>query len=337
MIKRKIFPRRKRKYYKTRHLTHCPNLERIDCQNNQFTELTAQQLADFKVAKENLTRDLQNKSKKIVELETSLDETRETWGPPKKVAFLEKNLEQSTNVQKQLVEQNSSLKKEVVIAERKLHARNERIQALEDLLQNAQEKFGTQNKKFEAQLQTVRERLEQARSQKTKAMTSLSFGRIAKPLRSSELEIETQPNQQFQEFSNLLFPNQPYNFDQLKQEITRLKYHELAPQLCNKRTEFEQLIAEVKNKAGNSEKIIDLLLETYQQKEQATETSQKDKLSGKIEAYQNVLEGNLTKEELQTLLNKQIELCQLEKHLASLQINEQVAQIIQPTVLPFKK
>jgi hypothetical protein len=47
----------------------------------------------------------------------------------------------------QLVEQNSSLKREVAIAERKLLARNERIQALEALLQDAQEKLTTQNQK----------------------------------------------------------------------------------------------------------------------------------------------------------------------------------------------
>jgi kinesin family protein 5 len=38
--------------------------------------------------------------------------------------------------------------------------------------------------RFEAQLQAVRERLEQARSQKSQtAMAALNFGRIAKPLR----------------------------------------------------------------------------------------------------------------------------------------------------------
>lgn len=38
--------------------------------------------------------------------------------------------------------------------------------------------------RFEAQLQAVRERLEQARTQKSQnAMAALNFGRIAKPLR----------------------------------------------------------------------------------------------------------------------------------------------------------
>jgi kinesin family protein 5 len=63
----------------------------------------------------------------------------------KKMAFLERNLEQLTQVQRQLVEQNSSLKKEVAIAERKLIARNERIQSLEVLLQDSQEKLTAAN------------------------------------------------------------------------------------------------------------------------------------------------------------------------------------------------
>ncbi|KAG2190457.1 hypothetical protein INT46_010575 [Mucor plumbeus] len=151
----------------------------------------AQQLADFEMMKKALMRDLQGRCEKVVELEMSLDETREQYnnvlrasnnkGQQKKMAFLERNLEQLTN----LVEQNSSLKKEVAIAERKLIARNERIQSLESLLGDAQEKLIHQNQKFEAQLQAVRDRLEQARTQKSNqpAMSAINFGRIAKPLR----------------------------------------------------------------------------------------------------------------------------------------------------------
>jgi kinesin family protein 5 len=82
------------------------------------------------------------------------------------------------------------LKKEVALAERKLIARNERIQSLESLLQDAQEKLINQNQKFEAQLQAVRERLEQARSQKSHASTALNFGRVAKPLRGGGAVID---------------------------------------------------------------------------------------------------------------------------------------------------
>ncbi len=65
----------------------------------------------------------------------------------------------------QLVDQNTALKKEAGIAERKLLARNERIQNLEVLLQDADRRLAIQNTKFEAQLNAVRERLDQARGE----------------------------------------------------------------------------------------------------------------------------------------------------------------------------
>lgn len=140
----------------------------------------AQQLADFEVMKKALMRDLQNRCEKVVELEISLDETREQYNnvlrasnnkaQQKKMSVLERNLEQLTNVQKQaskkklhllykssvcpnavyymqLVEQNSQLKKEAALADRKLAARNERIQNLEMLLQEAKQRLLTQNEK----------------------------------------------------------------------------------------------------------------------------------------------------------------------------------------------
>jgi len=100
--------------------------------------------------------------------------------------FLERNLEQLTSVQKQLVDQNGQLKKEVAIAERKLVARNERIESLESHLLDSQEKLALQNRKFDEQLQAVKERLSQAREMKGAAgagAAALGFGRIAKPLR----------------------------------------------------------------------------------------------------------------------------------------------------------
>lgn len=117
-----------------------------------------QQIADFDVMKKSLMRDLQNRCERVVELEISLDETREQYNnvlrtsnnkqQQKKMAFLERNLEQLTHVQRQLVEQNNSLKKEVAIAERKLIARNDRIHSLEALLGDSQEKLAATNHKF---------------------------------------------------------------------------------------------------------------------------------------------------------------------------------------------
>ncbi|KAK3688402.1 P-loop containing nucleoside triphosphate hydrolase protein [Podospora appendiculata] len=159
-----------------------------------------QQLAEFDVMKKSLMRDLQNRCERVVELEISLDETREQYNnvlrssnnraQQKKMAFLERNLEQLTQVQRQLVEQNSALKKEVAIAERKLIARNERIQSLESLLQESQEKMAQANHKFEVQLAAVKDRLEAAKAGSTRGLSSptglggFNIGsRIAKPLR----------------------------------------------------------------------------------------------------------------------------------------------------------
>ncbi|KAI5122951.1 hypothetical protein M0805_006832 [Coniferiporia weirii] len=151
------------------------------------------QLAEFDGVKKSLMRDLQNRCEKVVELEIQLDEIREQYNnvlrnsnskaQQKKMAFLERNLEQLTLVQKQLVDQNSALKKEAGIAERKLLARNERIQNLEALLQDADRRLAVQNQKFEEQLQAVKDRLDQARAQKAAASSPINFGRIAKPLR----------------------------------------------------------------------------------------------------------------------------------------------------------
>ncbi|KAK4057209.1 hypothetical protein OIO90_001704 [Microbotryomycetes sp. JL221] len=162
----------------------------------------AAQLAEFDQMKKSLMRDLQNRCEKVVELEISLDETQEQYknvlknsnskAQQRKMDFLTRNLDQLTLVQKQLVEQNTTLKKDVAIAERKLLTRNERIQNLEMLLQDAQEKLNAQNAKFEARLQAVRERLEQAKEQSRPAVNgTLNFGRIAKPLRGGGADAES--------------------------------------------------------------------------------------------------------------------------------------------------
>ncbi|KAI4721350.1 kinesin-domain-containing protein [Aureobasidium sp. EXF-10727] len=166
-----------------------------------------QQLADFDAMKKSLMRDLQNRCERVVELEISLDSTREQYNSvlrsanskqqQKKLAFLERNLEQLTQVQRQLVEQNAQLKKEVAIADRKLAARGERIHGLEQLLGESQEKLMQANHRFEAQLTAVKERLEAAKVSAASRNGNISgaggaapnaFGselgsRIAKPLR----------------------------------------------------------------------------------------------------------------------------------------------------------
>ncbi|KAI9282783.1 hypothetical protein BY458DRAFT_131551 [Sporodiniella umbellata] len=146
---------------------------------------------DFDAIKKALMRDLQLRCERVVELEMSLDETREQYNnilrvnsnkhQQQKLAILEHNLEQLKNVQKQLVEQNASLRKEVTLSERKSIARTERIQNLEQQLQDAEEKLLEQNRKFEEQLRIAKDRLEQVKAKSQSP--ALNFGRVAKPLR----------------------------------------------------------------------------------------------------------------------------------------------------------
>ncbi|CAG8727396.1 10276_t:CDS:2, partial [Racocetra fulgida] len=122
---------------------------------------------------------------------------------------------------------------------------------------------------------------------------------------------------QLQQLSGVLFPNKPYDFLVLKQEIARLKYQDLAPQVRNEKIKFEELTTNIKTKAAHLEKVVDLLLETQKQAIKSNDQL----IQGQLTAYKNILEGSLTKEELQILLDKQTELYQLEDHLANLQID----------------
>ncbi|CAG8787425.1 31832_t:CDS:1, partial [Racocetra persica] len=140
-------------------------------------------------------------------------------------------------------------------------------------------------------------------------------------LKQQNQELE-KSKQQLEEFSKLLFPSQSYNFTQIKQEIARLKYQELAPQIRKKKEQLEQLVIDAKTKTGNLGNIVDLFLETQRQITKTNpESNEYFQTKGQLNAYQSVLETNFTKEELHNLLNKQIELVQLENLLASLQIN----------------
>lgn len=74
------------------------------------------------------------------------------------------------------------------------------------------------------------------------------------------------------ELFNLTFFNQPYSFNQLKREIARLKYQELAPQVRKEKEKFGELIINTKTKAGNFEKVVDLLLEAHQKVSRLTKS-----------------------------------------------------------------
>lgn len=195
----------------------------------------AKQLSDFSIMKKSLMRDLQSKCEKVIELEILLESTRDqlnallrsnnTKNQQQKMYFLERNLEQLTNVQKQLVEQNTSLKKEVHLAERKLATRNERITSLETLLKDNQEKLNSQAIRFEKQVATLRERLDalMASNQQASAPSPFSFGRIARPLRGTAPapdDASTLKN----EFDSLSSPSRPSRHESTSSVSRRISW-----------------------------------------------------------------------------------------------------------------
>ncbi|KAJ3162485.1 hypothetical protein HDU86_004967 [Geranomyces michiganensis] len=163
----------------------------------------AKELADFDGMKQKLMQDLKNRCDRVVELEITLEDMKDQYdaiakpsdsaeasaAQAQKMAFLERNLEQLAAVQKNLVEQNTMMKKDLIKSERQLAARNERIANLEGLLHDASTNQDLLNQKYEAQLASMREKLQEARSPPQQNINSASAwlysSRIAKPLRGS--------------------------------------------------------------------------------------------------------------------------------------------------------
>jgi kinesin family protein 5 len=157
------------------------------------------QLADFDTMKRSLMKDLQDRCEKVVELEISLDEIGEQYqnvlrnsnskAQQRKMQFLERNLDQLAAVQRQLADQNTSLKREVALAEKRLLARNERIMSLDTMLVEAQDKLESSNARFEAQLTAVRREVDELKQAKARSGPQLMAGainigsKISKPLR----------------------------------------------------------------------------------------------------------------------------------------------------------
>ncbi|KAI8899069.1 P-loop containing nucleoside triphosphate hydrolase protein [Globomyces pollinis-pini] len=193
-----------------------------DQEVEKMRKTMATQLLEFDAMKKKLMRDLQNRCEKVVELELSLDETREQYNQilrnsnsrtqQQKMAFLERNLQQLTNVQKQLVDQNTNLKKDIVVCERKLLTRNERIQNLETLLNDAQNKLEHQNQRHEEQLSNLRAKLKESQAQH-QYTPWIQSSRIAKPLRGGAHGAQSISDQDQQLESEPVEPPNPFNPD----------------------------------------------------------------------------------------------------------------------------
>ncbi|KZT59011.1 kinesin-domain-containing protein [Calocera cornea HHB12733] len=133
----------------------------------------AAQLAEFDNTKKALMRDVQDRCEKVIELEVQLDDMKEqysnvirnsnTKAQQKKMAILERNLEQVSLIQRQLVDQNALLKREAGASERKLITRNERIASLEAQLRHAMREIEDRDRRYAEQFRNVYQATEHLR------------------------------------------------------------------------------------------------------------------------------------------------------------------------------
>ncbi|KAJ1758741.1 hypothetical protein GGH19_002680 [Coemansia sp. RSA 1807] len=145
----------------------------------------AQRILEYDTMRKSLMRDVQSRCEKIIELEMALDEqrahnaqlSRRSPSQPQRMQLLEKNVAQLTLMQKELVVQNTDLKKQVALGERKLVARTERIAYLESRLQDASSQGEAWKRKAE-EMQSMR-----GQERVAPAASVLRFSRIAKPMR----------------------------------------------------------------------------------------------------------------------------------------------------------
>ncbi|KAJ3344743.1 hypothetical protein HDU91_000128, partial [Kappamyces sp. JEL0680] len=117
-------------------------------------QVMAKQLSEFEKMKQRLARDLQQRASGTGEVVVQhalshLAEAASEESPAssQKVQFLQKAMDQLTIVQRQLVQQNSQLKKDASTMEKKLATRNDRIGSLESLLRQTQDALDEQEAK----------------------------------------------------------------------------------------------------------------------------------------------------------------------------------------------
>jgi len=167
---------------------------RLESEIKNLKDREKQKMTEFDSLRSALIKDLENRCQKVVELEILLDETRDQYvtllGQVKssnakslqqKCIFLQKNVEQLTINNQQLQSENSKIKLENQVAEKQLHVRNDRIQSLEHLLLDSQEKH--HKLQLENQERSGKAMPSAPRRPSAGQVPTLTGGRIARPLR----------------------------------------------------------------------------------------------------------------------------------------------------------
>ncbi|XP_060920650.1 kinesin-1 heavy chain-like [Labrus mixtus] len=167
--------------------------------NRQLQELTVQQdrreqaKQDLKGLEETVARELQtlhNLRRLFVQdmstrvkknAKSDSDDTECSAAYKQKISFLENNLEQLTQVHKQLLRDNADLRGAIPKIERRLRATAERVKALESALKEAKENAASERKRYQEEMERIKD------TARPKNMGRRASAQIAKPIRPGQL------------------------------------------------------------------------------------------------------------------------------------------------------
>ncbi|KAL5246792.1 hypothetical protein ACHWQZ_G018855 [Mnemiopsis leidyi] len=141
-------------------------------------EIANKELANINALRVAFVDDLQSR---IKQTNTQVSEDDSSTIERQRIAFLENNLDQLTNVHKQLVRDNSELRCELPKMERRLMAKIERVKQLEVALKESKERGIEDRQRMQKEIEQMKSwtRLRKQPAQKTSA-------HIAKPIRSGQ-------------------------------------------------------------------------------------------------------------------------------------------------------
>ncbi|XP_041670637.1 kinesin-1 heavy chain-like [Cheilinus undulatus] len=167
--------------------------------SRQLQELTVQQdrreqaKQDLKGLEETVARELQTlhslrrlfvqdmSSRVKKNANADLEDMESNAAQKQKISFLENNLEQLTQVHKQLLRDNADLRGEIPKMERRLRATAERVKALESALKEAKENAARDRKRYQQEMERIKD------TAKPKNMGRRPSAQIAKPIRPGQL------------------------------------------------------------------------------------------------------------------------------------------------------